>query len=117
AAKPAFPGLRYGAIRLKGTGPTILSSTEVFSTGLAGNSVSYPLTARITDSNINNPVGLAVSGLDHHLYVVNNSGNPEITRANSPAGTHFPPTSTAPVTLAAPFGIAINGEGDLYVAD
>ena len=117
AAHPSYPGLRYGAVQLRGTSGTILASTQVFSTGIAGASVIYPLTATTAATNINAPVGLAVSGLDRKLYIVDNSGTPQILSANRPNGKTLTVVDTSPVTLITPFGIAINGEGDLYIAD
>jgi hypothetical protein len=117
AAHPLYPGLRYGAVQLRSTGGRILASTEVFSTGLAGAGVIYPLAASTAATNINNPLGLAVSGLDQKLYIVNNSATPQILSANGPAGKNLTVVDTSPITLIAPLGIAINGQGDLYIAD
>jgi DNA-binding beta-propeller fold protein YncE len=120
AAEPAYPGLRYGAVEFRGTGTTVLATTEVYSTGLAGNSVAYPLTATTSATGINSPVGLVVSGLDKKLYIANaGTGNnkPQILSANGPDAKTLSVVSTTPVTLQTPYGIAINGEGDLYIPD
>jgi sugar lactone lactonase YvrE len=117
AAAPAYPGLRYGAVQLRGAGTTILASTEVFSTGIAGAGVVYPLTETTAATNINAPIGLVVSGLDRKLYIVDNSGTPQILSANGPNGKTLTKVDTSPITLGAPIGITINGQGDLYVAD
>lgn len=116
SAVPTYPGLRYGAIELKGAGGTTLASTLDYSTGLAGASVVYPLTASKRASGFISPQGMAVSGLNRKLYVVDASV-PAVYSVNSPTGTKKTVVSTAPVVLSSPSDIAINGQGDLYIAD
>jgi sugar lactone lactonase YvrE len=118
AADPAFPGVRIGAVELKGTGANILDTAPVYSTGTAGASVVYPLTASTGASGINAPEGLVVSGLDKKLYIVNAApGAPQILSANGPDGTTLTTVDTSALLLGIPFGITINGAGDLYFAD
>jgi sugar lactone lactonase YvrE len=118
SAQPIYPGLRPGAVELESTGNTILNTTPVFSVGAAGASVVYPLTASIAISNINTPQGMAVSGLNQELYIVNaDPGHAQILSASGPGGQTLTVVSTSPVVLGTPAGIAINGAGDLYVAD
>ena len=117
AAQPAYAGLRTGAVELRGTGGTILNTTPVYSVGTSGASVVYPLTAS-AGATVNTPEGLAVSGLDKKLYIVNAAaGAPSILSANGPDGKTLTTVNTGGLLLGIPYGIAINGAGDLYVAD
>ncbi len=117
-ADPAFPGVRIGAVELMGPGTTILNTAHVYSTGTAGASVVYPLTASTGASGINAPEGLVVSGLDKKLYIVNAApGAPQILSANGPDGKALTPLDTSALLLGIPFGITINGAGDLYFTD
>ncbi|HEX3941494.1 MAG TPA: hypothetical protein VHX11_08435 [Acidobacteriaceae bacterium] len=117
AADPSYPGIRSGAIKLKGASATILASTGAFSLGIAGEAVLYPLHERNGATGLDSPAGLAVSGEDKKLYITDNGSTPAIWSANGPGGSNLTAVSTGTITLSDPLGIAINGAGDLYVAD
>jgi|GEM_PF-5805815 len=116
AARPSYPGLRYGAVNLVSTGGTILATTPVYFTGMAGASVVYPLTVRAGATNLAGPDGIAISGLDKRIYVANGQGA-QVLYTNGPNGKNFTAVNTSPVTLSDPKGIALNGAGDLYIVD
>jgi sugar lactone lactonase YvrE len=118
APQPVFAGVRFGAVELRSTGGTILNTQAVYSIGTSGASVVYPLTASTAASGINAPEGLAVSGLDKKLYIVNAAtGGGQILSANGPDGTTLTQVNTGNLIIGIPLGIAIDGAGDLYVAD
>jgi sugar lactone lactonase YvrE len=117
SAQPAFAGLRNSAVELRGTAGSILNTTPVYSIGTSGASVVYPLTAS-AGATVNTPEGLAVSGLDKKLYIVNAAnGAPSILSADGPDGKTLTTVNTTGIFFGIPYGIAINGAGDLYVAD
>ncbi len=65
---PTFPGIRSSAIQVRGgnTGNTILASTPVYQTGLAGAEVTYPLNETTTATRLQQPQALAISGLGQY---------------------------------------------------
>ncbi len=68
---PAYPGFRSSAIQVRGgnTGNTILASTAVYQTGLAGAEVTYPVTETTAATGLQQPQSLAISGLDNKIYI------------------------------------------------
>ena len=61
---PTYPGVRNGAILVRGAGTTILASAPVWQTAFAGAEVIYPLTATTTVKNLQQPQAIAISGLN-----------------------------------------------------
>lgn len=124
AAFPAYPGVRYGAVNMVSAGNTIVATTPVFFTGIAGASVVYPLTVRPGATDIAGPGvtegvdAIAISGLDKRIYVTDGYGA-EVLYTSGPNTRNkaFTKVDTKSVQLYQPYGIALNGAGDLYIAD
>ena len=116
AAQPGYPGLRSGAIQLKGTGSAILASAPVYATGAAGASVVYPLTATFGPTDLIEPQGMAYSGMNKTLYVAD-AGASAVYSIIGPDGKALTRVNTGSITLDAPAAVAVNAEGDLYIAD
>ena len=68
---PTYPGFRSSAIQVRGgnTGNTILASTPVYQTGLAGAEITYPLTETTAAAGLQQPQSLVISGLDNKIYI------------------------------------------------
>lgn len=116
SAMPNYPGLRYGSVNLVGANSAILASTLTYSTGVAAASVVYPLSARAGADTIPTPDAIAISGLDKRIYVSDGS-KARVLYTNGPNGTSFTQVNTGSITLGLPYGLALNGAGDLYIAD
>jgi sugar lactone lactonase YvrE len=116
SGKPAYPGIRSSAIQVKGAGAAILASMPVWQTGFAGAEVTYPLTASATAAGLQQPQAVAISGLNGTVYVADILAA-QVYSTTGLAGTVKTAISTAPVTLIAPSALAIDGAGDLFIAD
>jgi serine/threonine-protein kinase len=117
-----YPGLRYNAIQAEGAGTTILASIPVYQTTFLGAQVIYPLTATVTAKGLKQPQALAISGLDKTLYIADtvSAGGGEqgfVYKTNGPAGTALTKVSTGREPLLEPSALAVDGAGDLFIAD
>ena len=113
---PAYPGIRSSAIQVKGTGTTILASTPVYQTGLAGAEVTYPVNEATTATALQQPQALAISGLDNKVYVADTQAGKVYSIAGL-GGTTLTPVSTGTIAIQAPSALALDGAGDLFIAD
>jgi hypothetical protein len=113
---PSYPGVRNGAILVRGAGNTILASAPVWQTGFAGAEVTYPLTATTTVTNLQQPQGIAISGLDKTVYVADTLAAKVYSYAGL-ANTTQTTVNTGTIVLTAPSALALDGAGNLYIAD
>ena len=113
---PTFPGKRTSSIELKGKAGAILDSTLVYATGLGGAEITYPLNTTATAVNLEQPQAVAVSGLNHKVYVADFEAA-VVYSTNGVAGATLTPVSTSPITLSGPAALAVDGAGNLYIGD
>ena len=115
-ATPQYTGTRVSAIQVKGSGSAILASSPVYETGLSAAQITYPLDVTTTAIGLVEPQGLAISGFDHTVYVADLGGG-MVYSTSGINGSTLKPVSTGTIALQAPSAVAMNGEGDLYIAD
>jgi sugar lactone lactonase YvrE len=115
-ATPEFPGLRTSSIVVRGPGNTILATAPVYEVGFAGVAVTYPLHATTTVTNLQQPQAVAISGDNKTVYVADSQAAKVYSIAGI-AGTVATPISTGSIALQAPIGLALDGAGDLFIAD
>jgi sugar lactone lactonase YvrE len=115
---PTYPGIRSSAIQVRGgnTGTTILASTPVYQTGLAGAEVTYPVTETTTATRLQQPQSLAISGLDDKVYVADTLAG-RVYSIGGLGGTTLTRVSTGTIALQAPSALALDGAGNLFIAD
>jgi sugar lactone lactonase YvrE len=115
-AAPEYPGVRPSAILVRGPGGTTLASMPVYTYGFAGAEVTTPINSSITATGLQQPQSLALSGLDKKLYIADTLAA-TVYSTNGLGGSALTPVSTGSFTLQAPSAVALNGQGDLYIAD
>ena len=113
---PTYPGLRNSAILVRGTGGTILASTNVYEMGQAAAEVTYPLIATTTATNLQQPQGLAISGLNHNVYIADTQAG-KVYSTSGLGGSTLTTVSTGTISLQAPSALALDGAGNLFIAD
>ena len=115
---PSYPGFRSSAIQVRGgnTGNTILASTPVYQTGLAGAEVTYPVTETTTATGLQQPQSLAISGLDDKVYVADTQAG-RVYSIDGLGGTGLTRVSTGTIPIQAPSAVALDGAGNLFIAD
>ncbi len=117
AGKPLFPGPRVSAIQVEGTpATTILGSSSVYETGASAAEVTYPMDATTTAESLQQPQGVAISGLNNTVYIAD-SYSGLVYSTTYLTGTTFTPVLTPGFTLTAPSAVALDGQGNLYIAD
>jgi sugar lactone lactonase YvrE len=119
-ATPQYTGIRISAIQVEG--PTtrgntaILDSTAVYETGNSSAQITYPLDAKATALGLIQPQGITASGFDQTVYVADLS-NGAVFSVSGLSGSSPAQVSTGGIPLSAPSAVAMNGEGDLFIAD
>jgi sugar lactone lactonase YvrE len=113
---PMYPGIRFSAIQVKGTGKTILASTNVYQTGLAGAEVTYPVTETTTATGLQQPQALAISGLNDKVYVADTQAG-KVYSTGGLGNKALTPVSTGTIAIQAPSALALDGAGNLFIAD
>jgi sugar lactone lactonase YvrE len=115
-ATPQYSGIRASAIQAKGPSTTLLSSTPVYETGLSAAQITYPMDATTTATGMIEPQGVAASGFDQKVYVADLLGG-TVYSVTGVGGSTKQAISTGTVPLSQPADVAVNAEGDLYIAD
>jgi hypothetical protein len=113
---PTYPGVRNGAILVRGANTTILASAPVWQTGFAGVEVTYPLAATTTVTGLQQPQGIVISGLNKTVYVADTQAG-KVYAYGGLANTTQTTVNTGSIALSAPSALALDGAGDLYIAD
>ncbi len=117
AGKPQYPGTRVSAIQVEGTPSTsILGSSSVYENGTSAAEVTYPMDTTTTADTLQQPQGVAISGLNNTVYIAD-SYSGKVYSTPYLTGTTFTPVSTGSFVLSAPSAVALDGQGDLYIAD
>jgi hypothetical protein len=119
-ATPQYTGTRISAIQVEsatsGGKTTILDSTPVYETGNSAAQITYPLDAKTTALGLIQPQGITASGFDQTVYVADLSDG-VVFSVNGLSGASPTQVSTGGIALSAPSAVAMNGEGDLFIAD
>jgi sugar lactone lactonase YvrE len=115
-ATPQYTGMRESAIQAQGPKSSILSSTPVYETGLSAAQITYPLDSSTTALGLIEPQGITASGFDQTVYVAD-LANGAVYSLSGLGGSSPQPVSTGGIALQAPSAVAMNGEGDLFIAD
>jgi len=113
---PTYPGTRTSALQVRGAKGTILASLPVYQTGLAGAEITYPLNQTSTATGLEAPEAVAISGLNKTVYVADAQGG-QVYSINGLGGSGLTPVSTGTASLSAPIGLALDGAGNLFIAD
>ena len=113
---PTYPGTRTSALLVRGPNGTILASLPVYQTGLAGAEITYPLNQTSTATGLEAPEAVVISGLNKTVYVADALAG-QVYSINGIGGSNLTPVPTGTVTLSAPLGLALDGAGNLFIAD
>jgi sugar lactone lactonase YvrE len=120
-ATPQYVGTRASAIQVQGaSASTILSSSPVYELGDAAAQIAYPLDVTTTPLGLIQPQGVAISGFNNEVYIADLAGGNvySISGLNGSKPTAvYTGAANSTTALSAPSAVAMNGEGDLYIAD
>ena len=108
--------MRESAIQAQGPKSSILSSTPVYETGLSAAQITYPLDSSTTALGLIEPQGITASGFDQTVYVAD-LANGAVYSLSGLGGSSPQAVATGGIALQAPSAVAMNGEGDLFIAD
>jgi sugar lactone lactonase YvrE len=115
-ADPQYPGTRVSSIQVEGLNDEILSASPVYETGNAGAETIYPLSVTTTATPLLQPQAVAISGFNRTVYVADFDAG-TVYAVNGLGGTDLTPVGTGNIVLQAPSALAMDGNGDLYIAD
>ena len=119
-ATPQYVGARASAIQVKGSGSTILDSSPVYELGNAAAQIAYPLDVTTTQLGLVQPQGVTISGFNGEVYIADLAGG-KVYSINGMTGSKptavFTGAAGSATALSAPSAVAMNGEGDLFIAD
>ena len=115
-ATPQYTGMRESAIQVVGPKSSILSSTPVYETGLSAAQITYPLDSSVTALGLIEPQGITASGFDQTVYVADLT-NDAVYSLSGLSGSSRQAVLTGGIPLQAPSAVAMNGQGDLFIAD
>ena len=101
---------------MSGPSSSVLASSPVYESGTSGAQITYPLTETTTATPLTSPQGVAISGFNSTVFVAD-YGSGKVYYAGGLTGSTLTQLPTGNITLVAPSAVALNGEGDLYVAD
>ena len=113
---PAYPGTRNGAIQLFGSSNTVLSSVPITEFGSAAVAAIFPAGASVAVSGLTQPQSVAVSSEGGTVYIADSISG-KVYTWKGPGTTSLTPVNTSPNSLSSPSAVALNGEGDLFIAD
>jgi sugar lactone lactonase YvrE len=113
---PQYVGTRASSIQVLGPGAAVLDSNPVYGLGDAAAQVAYPLDTTMTQLGLIQPQGITVSGFDKTVYIADFAGA-QVYSISGLNGSKTSVVSTGSIALSAPSAVAMNGEGDLYIAD
>jgi sugar lactone lactonase YvrE len=113
---PKYPGRRDSAILVKSGPNTTLASVPVYQIGVGGIQVTYPLAGTVTASGFQEPQAVAITGLDKTVYVADTLAG-KVYSVSGLGGSNQSPVSTGSISLVAPIGLAVDGAGNLFIAD
>ncbi len=117
---PLAPGLRQTAFQMLGTSGTVLASIPVNEIGLAAAPLAYPLSVQQEFTGLKWVSAFAVSGLDQTIYVAEaytTHTTGLVYKWNPNVSQTLTPLNTGAITLWAPYGLALDSSGNLYIAD
>jgi Abnormal spindle-like microcephaly-assoc'd, ASPM-SPD-2-Hydin len=115
-ATPQAPGLVQGAIQVKGAAGSVLGSTPVYLTGVGPVEVTYPLNAAVTVTGLQQPQSVVISGGDKTVYVADTLAG-QVFSIKGLGGSALTPVFTGTFPLQAPSAVALDGAGNLDIAD
>jgi sugar lactone lactonase YvrE len=113
---PAYPGTRTSAIEVRGANGTILAATPVYQVGFGGVEITYPANSTITATTLEQPQAIAISGLNKTVYIADTQAG-VVYSTTGLTGTTLTPVSTGTIALSSPSALALDGAGDLFIAD
>lgn len=119
-ATPQYVGTRVSAILVQGSGSTTLSSRPVYELGDAAAEIAYPLDVAMTQLGLIQPQGVAITGFNNKVYIADLAGGKVYWISGFNGATANPVitgNSGSATALSAPSAVAIDGAGDLYIAD
>ena len=114
---PAYPGTRRGALQLLGSSNSVLVSTPITEIGSAAAAEIFPGIASVAVSGFKAAEAVAVSSHNGTVYIADSGAGVVYSWKGLTGSNTLTPVNTAPNVLSSPSAVALNGEGDLYIAD
>ena len=114
---PAYPGTRRGALQLLGPSNSVLVSTPITEIGSAAAAEIFPGIAGVAVSGLNTPEAAAVSSQNGTVYIANSGAGTVDAWKGLTGSNTLTQVNTSPYVLSSPAAVALNGQGDLFIAD
>jgi sugar lactone lactonase YvrE len=115
---PLYPGTRNGDINLVGSSNALLVSMPFTETGTGSVAWIAPGLSSAPVTGLTTPQGVAISGQNKLVYIADaGSGKVYSWNGLGGSGSTVATVATPGFTLSAPNAVALNGEGDLFIAD